>query len=517
MPKKKVEQEDDGPIEKRVMGGVLNNQIYELVFDGSAYQFAIGYLQKDGHVDLSQVWEVEDWDENQSKDIKIRPWQSDLILKGTVQVPTKYEKYNTKTQLYQDTLDFLKKYVDLPERENKINMHYVALSWLYDRLGELPYRRFLGNYGTGKSRALTAMLMLCLRGTIIKASATQAAIFRVVEQVKGTLCIDELNLSGGVMSEMFTAIESILCAGYEKNSPVLRCVSGEGEKGYTVEAFQTFGPKVLSTRQRFKDRALESRCLTAHTYRTKKKTIPVSLGEEFYQEATHLRNQWLTFRLANYWKPLKEAKAILELYNVEPRIRQIVAPLTRVAYRDYDFFVKYAEDQQEEAVILRQESWEGMVLAGIYEYIGTKEEDIPVSEVNIKMLQKDAQWNAKRTAAVLKSLGFRKYQRSIGSGESRQRPTFIKLTGKWYKVYLQALEEYYIIDNNGEPEVQRTLNSGTDDTDGTDGRDVPPTVIWNCPLPECNHIAGSQDLLDLHLRTKHRFKGDDKENVESNK
>jgi len=511
----RVKKEDgEGPLEQYVMGGVTDDTVYELVYDGSMYQFATGFRNADGEVELGQVWNMEGWDAEQSKDIMILPWHSDLIEKQTVVVPSKYEKYRSKTQLYQDTLAFFKRYVDLPEQENKINTHYVALSWLYDRLGELPYRRFLGDYGTGKSRALTAMLMLCFRGTVFKATATPATIFRMIERVRGTLCIDELNLSGGIQSEAFTAIESVLCAGYEKNSSVIRCVPSEGEKGYSLEAFQTFGPKVLSTRLRFKDRALESRCLTANTYRTKNPAIPVSLGEDFYKEAQSLRNQWLTFRLVNYWKPLQEAKAILELYDIEPRIRQIIAPLTRVAYRDYDFFVEYAKDQHEEAIILRQETYEGRLLSAMFDIVGAKEEDVQVEKLTNVLRDQDDTWNPRRVGGVLRSLGFRTYRKIQGERKLR----YIRNTKRYHIRFMQMLDEYYLIDNgvetgqNGPSGPSKRLNGkGPDGPERPSVPSVPsqetPKPIYNCPF--CDYIAPNQYVLEEHLIRIHKFQGDD--------
>ena len=41
--------------------------------------------------------------------------------------------------------------------------HYVLLSWVYDVFNELPYLRFRGDFGTGKTRALIALGSICYK------------------------------------------------------------------------------------------------------------------------------------------------------------------------------------------------------------------------------------------------------------------------------------------------------------------------------------------------------------------
>jgi hypothetical protein len=87
---------------------------------------------------------------------------------------------------------------------------------------------------------------------------------------------------------------------------------------------------------------------------------------------------------------------------------------------------------------------------------------------------------------------------------------------------MQLLEEYYLIDNHVEngpsgqtgPQQKSLNNSGPKGPDGPDVPSVPP-VIYNCP--HCETVCGNESLLELHLRTKHRYKGDDEKDVESNK
>lgn len=517
MTKKKPKESDSGI--RYSMGGTSDNRVWEVIYDGEQFKFALGTRMPNGEVEVSTVWEVDgEWlpnaNDGEGVQIMYRPLESDLIKKGTVIVASGIQKYQSKTQLYDDTFKFLTKYVDLPEVENRINVHYVAMSWLYDRLSELPYRRFLGDYGTGKSRALTAMAKLAYRSIIFKASATPATIFRMIEQVRGTLCIDEMNLSDGVYSETFTALESILCAGYEKNSSVVRCIptdkeEARGEKGYALEAFQTFSPKILSSREQFKDRALESRCLTATTYRTKNPNIPFSLGEDFEAEAESLRNQWLVFRLVNYWKPLNEPKKIAELKDVEPRIKQIIAPLARVAYRmGGTIFEDYAKGQQEDAIINRQETDEGRLLNALLEINGLEQRDVSTAQITGYLAQDDKQWTPRRTARVIRQLGFKKIRgkyRIGGDGKAEARPHLIVLSGRYHQRYMQLLEQYYLIDN-GEPTQQAKL----DRIDHIDQSvQVIPPLKEGIKCPFCPDTVANQNLLDLHLRLKHGYQGDD--------
>ena len=106
-----------------------------------------------------------------------------------------------------------------------------------------------------------------------------------------------------------------------------------------------YGPKLIATRGFFKDRALESRCLTEETGgRPLRDDIPISLPQSFKDEAQTLRNKLLLYRFRNF----RARKPIADLADraIEPRLNQIFLPLLSV--------VSDAKDREELRALARR-------------------------------------------------------------------------------------------------------------------------------------------------------------------
>jgi hypothetical protein len=90
-----------------------------------------------------------------------------------------------------------------------------------------------------------------------------------------------------------------------------------------------FGPKLVSTRGFFQDRALESRCLTEETGgRRLRDDIPLNLTAEYQREALAIRNKLLMFRIRNFRR--RAIDATMEDRSIEPRLSQVFVPLMSV-------------------------------------------------------------------------------------------------------------------------------------------------------------------------------------------
>ncbi|MET4176272.1 hypothetical protein ABIB99_007392, partial [Bradyrhizobium sp. LA6.1] len=98
---------------------------------------------------------------------------------------------------------------------------------------------------------------------------------------------------------------------------------------FNPRAFHVFGPKIVATRGRYEDRALESRFITEETGgRPLRPDIPINLPETFKEEARELRNKLLLYRFHRR----HEVKLDPSLVDpkLEPRINQIMLPLLSV-------------------------------------------------------------------------------------------------------------------------------------------------------------------------------------------
>lgn len=252
-------------------------------------------------------------------DVKVLPLESEEVALGAVRLPSGITEYSDTLTLLKEVESHIYRYLDVSDSFRKFASYYVLLSWLYDRFNTLPYLRFIGDTGCGKSRALDVCGGLCYKATSASGCITPAPIYRMLKRWAGTIILDEADLRN---SDEYHEVTKILNCGFERNRPVIRAVKDNPEN---LQILPTYGPKVFATRRRFKDTALEARCLTEIMQETAREDIPATLSDAFYKEQGELRNKLLLFRFRNYDKVNAGNRVILELKGIEPRLRQISA------------------------------------------------------------------------------------------------------------------------------------------------------------------------------------------------
>jgi len=220
---------------------------------------------------------------------------NNLIASGCVLLPSDVGDFGDKAELVEAVRAFLHRYVDLTPAFAEIATHYVLLTWVYDAFNELGYLRFRGDYGTGKTRALLAVGSLCYKPFFASGASTVSPIFHVLDAFGGTLVLDEADLR---FSDATADLTKILNNGNVKGLPVLRTMINR-HRELNPTAFKVFGPKLIAMRERFTDRALESRFLTEETGgRPLRADIPIHTPEDLKVEALALRNKLLAWRFA---------------------------------------------------------------------------------------------------------------------------------------------------------------------------------------------------------------------------
>jgi hypothetical protein len=187
----------------------------------------------------------------------------------------------------------------------------------------VPYLRALGDYGSGKTRFLQVIGSICYKPIFAGGATTASPIFRMLDAHRGTLILDEADFQ---FSDATADIVKILNNGYARGFPVLRT---EGKGTFEVKTFEVFSPKVIATRQKFKDRALESRFLVEEMgQRRLRDDIPLSLPPHFEIEARLLRNKLLWWRFQHYGQHL--AFSYGRESAIHPRLQQIILPLLSI-------------------------------------------------------------------------------------------------------------------------------------------------------------------------------------------
>ena len=248
-----------------------------------------------------------------------------LIENRVVRFPSHPAEFGSDADLIADVRAFVHRYVDLSETFEQIATYYVLFSWVYDAFNELPYLRVRGDYGSGKSRFLTIIGSLTYKPIFGSGASTMSPLFYLMHQFGGTLIIDEADFR---VSDEKAELVKILNNGNAKGFPVLRSISQKNGE-FSPRAFHVFGPKIIASRGRFDDKALESRFITEDMgNRTLRSDIPINLPVDYEQEALRLRNKLLMYRFRH--RPSARAKPELIDRAIEARISQVFVPLLSI-------------------------------------------------------------------------------------------------------------------------------------------------------------------------------------------
>ncbi|HLY61031.1 MAG TPA: hypothetical protein VKV95_09800 [Terriglobia bacterium] len=251
--------------------------------------------------------------------------RNNLLSNEVALFPSETTEYGTEQELIESIRAFIHRYVDVSPLFEQIASYYVLFTWVYDAFNELPYLRLRGDTGSGKTRFLLTVGSLCYKPIFASGASTVSPLFRIIDSMHGTLIIDEGDFR---FSDEKAEIVKILNNGNARGFPVLRSESVNGRE-FSPKAYTVFGPKLVSTRGFFQDRALESRCLTEETGGRKlREDIPINLTAEYKREALDLRNKLLLFRFRNFNK--HHVDPALVDRSIEPRLAQIFVPLLSV-------------------------------------------------------------------------------------------------------------------------------------------------------------------------------------------
>lgn len=246
-----------------------------------------------------------------------------LISKKVIKLPSGALEYGTEKELLGKIQTFIHKYLDISPVFEKISSYYILFSWVYEKFNELPYLRAIGDWGSGKSRFLQVVGSICCRPVFAGGATTTSPLFRIIDEAKGTVILDEADYR---FSDTAADIIKILNCGFSKGIPVLR---SEGKGKFEVKSYDVFCPKIIATRKQFNDQALESRFLVEEMERKElREDIPINLPDSFENEALELRNQLLMWRFRNYHRMGLKTDVIDR--SIEPRLNQITIPLLSI-------------------------------------------------------------------------------------------------------------------------------------------------------------------------------------------
>jgi hypothetical protein len=375
----------------------------------------------------------------------------ELAKNDFLYLPTKTSPFRNNQNLWDKTKQLILDYIDIPEDEAFINTQYIALTWVYDRLEVLPYRRFLGTHGSGKTQTLSVMAALCYRSLFFH-SPTEAVLYRIIDELGPTLIIDEADFDRKTQQ----AIIRVLNSGYKKRGGgVPRCVGED----YEVKLFKVFGPKVVGNRKRFADPALESRCLTAFMKKTRSVSTPLVLDKRFYERAQNLRNMWLSWRILNYDRVFSIPSSIQLLEKVEARTRQTVGILSSIWYDKV--FESYAYKVDERALEMAASTDQATLLEYLRGYLLDNKKDGFVGTREIAHALHDTM-KSEHIGRLMSDMGFKSARQGNIRGFRVNQMFRDLVENKLVEFGLDEATQNYLAEVANLAEKQKTLQESTE-------------------------------------------------------
>jgi len=345
------------------------------------------------------------------------PNEGDELKEGAVVLPYQPEEYGTDEELDKEIDDFIKKWLDVPERVRLFGRWNAKRSFVYDKFHTINYLRAQGDTGLGKTRFLDTFGYIHYKPLFTTGATTPAPLFRIIKKWKGTLVMDEADLK---YSDESADIIKIINQGYEKGKFIMRCDQNDASK---IDFFDPFCPKILATRHSFQDKATESRCITHVMEITKRKDILVNLNEEFFKDVRKISNKLLMWRFKNYFNI--DMNKTYDMGDLEPRVKQLVSSYIAIFSNDakaMEEFKEYIQSYQEDLIEERKSSFEGSIVEAIYNLLlnGIKEisNKMIVESGNLINTKTGKPLAARGVSSMLKSLGFKKaiLSRKVGGG-----------------------------------------------------------------------------------------------------
>jgi hypothetical protein len=347
-----------------------DDTLVELVYDPAKRTTALAVSRFGGLWNVEQEIRIDTGD-------NLVPYSAsnNLIAHDCVLLPSTVEQSGTKADLIADIHAYLRRYVDLSPGFELVAAYYILLSWVHDAFNEVPYLRLVGDFGTGKTRALMTIGSVCYRPFFASGASTVSPIFHTLDAFGGTLVLDEADLP---YSDAKADLVKLLNNGTVKGMPVLRTLQNK-DKEFNPYAFRVFGPKIVAAREPFQDRGLESRFFTEETgTRPLRSDIPIQLPTTLKEEALRLRNRLLHFRFEEFVRIRVRSSASVQ--GLGARASQMALPLLSLvedaaAREEIEAFLKA---QSAKAAQKRQEALDGRVLAALLR-MAAKQETGPLS------------------------------------------------------------------------------------------------------------------------------------------
>jgi hypothetical protein len=204
-------------------------------------------------------------------------------------------------ELFEEIKETFAFYIEFPSPEiYDLMTIWVLGTYLFPIFNTFPYIYVGGVKQTGKTKTLHVTSLLAFN-SIFSTSVTSAALFRLVQDGRCSLFIDETEKLSN--PERFTEFRALLLSGYKKSGIVQR-VEKDTKDRFVVKKFEVYSPKMLGNVFGLED-ILEDRCIRIIMKRTLNKEIGEREINENDPTWQQIRDKCYVFALEN-WEEIKE-------------------------------------------------------------------------------------------------------------------------------------------------------------------------------------------------------------------
>jgi len=276
------------------------------------------------------------------------------------------------------------KYMDLYKSEliTIINC-YILATYCIELFNSIGIILMVSAPGSGKTKWAMIMQLLSFNG-FNATDATPSALFRMAEQTRGLMCIDDYEK---VEEDKKNAIDQILKVGYKKGGKT--CRSEKVGDNYEPRFFDVYGPKVVTNTVGL-DSILYTRCIPIHLLKTitdKGKLNPIET-DPIWQTLRDDCYIWVM----NNWQTVKNNYENIDVKELNNRDLELVKPLLAIAKTISDEEYKKLEKIVIEIFKDRDmfdfaNDWDYILFNALYKDIGSKERWVSATYCSNLMLR----------------------------------------------------------------------------------------------------------------------------------
>ena len=229
-------------------------------------------------------------------------------------------------QVIRETARFLGSYIVLPEPSLLVIATWVGAAYLMDVWDRFPHLAIGSPEKRCGKTTLLDLLYLIVPDPLYTVNISPAALYRVIEQRKPTLLMDESQSISRRGSEASEVIREILNAGIGKNSKAIRCA---GERMDEIKEFSIYSPKVFAMIGE-PDAVLADRCLSVQLQRKQREQVKRYRCREVESDGKTLHDKLEKWAGENREK-VKEAYDTLEPFDIDnDRMADLLTPLQAI-------------------------------------------------------------------------------------------------------------------------------------------------------------------------------------------